>query len=323
MSDYDEILRRAKDVTIEHKNQQAMIRRMKHGKMVKNIFFGLLLIAILLYGGKAVYQNQEKIIATIEAKTGINPLAILTPAPTSVSVADPLPDPCVAITVETTEGSQMKITPTPKVGQCYIIAEDSLEGWNKVVGNQAELSRFSQYIYDKSTDKSLTVEQIAERLTASTNRNLDLRSTQVQTSPTQEIAPATQESTPTIQPTPTEIPPTPTPEATPTPSVIVVPWPEKEHGFTLEELVRVMAEHNIQSVSGENHGTTPQDRIRWALYYNIDGSTTDYLVFSMLNSDLPEACKEGNFLSVSFSSTGDPLEKWHTVSGTQIAFVCK
>jgi len=289
-------------------------RRKKIGAFLKNAFFAVLLVVILSTISYFTYTQHDQIIGFIDTKTGVN-LADIFAEKTPEAVSE---DSCIHLNIEALAESQMKVTPTPKVGECYIISEDLRENWKEVVDREA--SRFAQFILDKS-ETSMDVSVITERLFESLDTGiLDLRDSQVQdisSNPTQTALPAA------------EITNTPSPEATPSPSntsiaqVIVVPWPEKEHGFNLEELALVMTEHNITTVSGENYTTSPQDRINWALYYPVTESEQDYVVFKMLGSPLPVACHAGNLITISLIGIDDPAAMRMTIGNEIIYFICK
>jgi len=292
------------------------------GKFLINTFFGLILLSGLLFA----YAKRDTILSEIESRMGIDPLAALL-APTSAP-ADTMVS-CVDISVEIiTEGDRQKLSvnPSPRAGFCYNIASSSQTNWANLLSSETELTRFAQYIYDKSDNHELSVAQIEDRLLASLNSwILDLRTSEVQVI----LIPTSQPtSEPAAQPTEV-IPPTstseatPTPEVTPTPMVVRVPTPERERSLSLEALIQVMAEHNIQAVSGSNTSTVPQDRAQWMLYYTIPGEDPDYLVLSMIPSPLPDTCTNGTWITISLVSTGIVTERWLTVGENKVAFVCE
>lgn len=282
-------------------------RRKRWSKNLVDIFFSLVLFVLLFIGVWKIYQYRDNISGLI---TSVTKLTVPTPlASTSASLS------CRAITVANVSESQYKITPTPQVGLCYLIPKDSQVGWSKVIGDQTELTRFSQYILDNSQDKSLDQQTIEGKLKNSlSDWSLDL--TGSSTSSTSGSTPV-----PTVV-LPTEAVPTQTPAATPTSQVSVVPWPEKERGFSLEELAQVMQSHNITKLSGENKDMSPQGRAKWMLYYPTGNGDSDYLVFSMLDSPLPATCHNGTELTLSLASTGDPNERWITTGDYKFAFIC-
>ena len=296
------------------------IKNQRTGKFLVNAFFALILLSGLLFA----YAKRDAILSEIKSRTGLDPLAVFL-VPTQ-SPADTVVD-CVEITVEIiTEDDRQKLSvnPSPKTGYCYDIVTSSQTNWTNLLGSETELTRFAQYIYDKSDNHELSVDQIKDRLLASVGSwILDLRISEVQATliPTNTPEPTVQPTTaPSLTPTPEA---TPIPEATPTPAVIRVVAPERELSLSLEELIQVMAEHNIQTVSGNNTGTTPQDRVRWALYYTIPSEDPDYLILSTINSPLPDTCVSGDWITISLIPTGLTNERWLTVGDYKIAFICE
>ncbi|KKT36413.1 MAG: hypothetical protein UW23_C0001G0023 [Candidatus Collierbacteria bacterium GW2011_GWA1_44_12] len=311
----------------EIKKQQKKIRQ---DKFINQTFYALLLVIILLVGGYFGYSNQTEIVGFIQQKAsgvaGVVSNAIPEPSAPIVTC-----DGMIVIKPSTKPGEEDKITVSPVfVGKCYNISEGYRDEWKKIV--ERDYQAFAQHISNTSDDKSLPVDVISERLTQSTTTwILDLRSSQVQDPPKPTVADPATTQVVEVQ-APTEVPVEPTPKVTPTPvatsipQVVAVPWPEKERGFSLEELALVMTEHNITTVSGENKSTTPQDRIKWALYYQVSEGVEDYVVYNAISSPLPESCSTGTSLTISLAQIDNSGAMKMTVgTGTKydIYFVCK
>ena len=307
---------RAQDMVDLYRQRTKISRMKRHGELLKNSFWALLLLTLVLIAGFMIYNNQERILNVLKSFE----------AKAAVTQEVPVQG-CLTLNLQVIEGGRLQLNePIPKVGACYNVPMGMENAWKSEFSDQ-EIARFAKYIFDKS-DGSMPLEVIVEKLKQSTSTwTLDLRTTQVQPSPLPPTQVVVTEPTATFAPT--EVPPTPTPEPTatpaptPTPSVIAVPWPEKERGFSLEELARVMTDHNIKTVAGENKGTTPQDRTNWALYYPVSEGVQDYVVFKMLNSPLPTTCVDGSSVTLSLLEIADPASMKISAGAYDLYFVCK
>lgn len=317
---YDQVLRDGRRILEEHKQRQAVLRKIRMNNFFRN-GFGVIFLVLLIGGlGYFGYTKKDAIFAAVQKEVA------------KVLKVEPKSNPGTTTTTTTTTCGSIIINPATSttkatisavsIGNCYNIAEADRAFWKQVFTDGGQVSKYAEHIFVESSDQSLSKDEVAAAITKSLSTNvLDLRKNQP--APTEAPA-ATQAPTEAkVEPTATEAATsTPAPTETPASVVTVVSFPEKEMQLSLDDLVAKMRSHNIPAVASNNNAKDIHDRVNWQMWYET-GSGKDYLIFSILNSNLPPSCANGTFISVSLEKTGTEGEVAVKSGDTQVWLVCK
>jgi len=272
----------------------------KRGKILGYVFSVILYLLVMGLVASYLFREYRNIATAIDAKIGTNLLAMFETNGSSLS-----PDSASCDQVSTFIGEDDGLTHFKhiEIGFCYKVGNEYRSLWSNIIDEDAETVRFAQHIFTNSKSQALSVEEVAIRLKAVPGNNwiLDLRVNTVQTQ-NSASSPSTSTSNSGSQ-------------------VVPIPWPDKDSGYTLEELVDAMESHHILSVSG----TVGDDPTKWALYYQVSEEIEDYVIFDNSGSELPKKCDTATSLTLSVIPTGNSDEKLIDVGNTDkdIIVVCK
>lgn len=313
----EEKYREANQVLGVYEQRMKAINRRRASKMWVNAFW--IVVVVLVVGGLGYFGYTRKDAAAAWVKNQVAGTLNIPPSTSgtnSPSAAQPSAS-CEQISITDASKSadgKTHISPV-SVGKCYNIADADRDLWKKIFSDGTRVDSYAAHIVSESSDKSFTQSVVVDAVNNSLKTYiLDLRKS----------VPTTEVSTPTTAPT--EVPPTPTtqaPTAIPTPSVLVVPFPEKERQLSLAELASTMKSHNIPAVASNNTAKDAHDRINWQMWYETGGGNKDYLVLNTLGNNLPPACTNATFLSVTLDSTGTAGEVATQAGDNKVWIVCK